>query len=162
MLNVYTDASVSRKRDGAAGIIIEMPSGSRLVLSFPLESGLNANLAEATAIYLVGRFFLDNWKMLDYDPSSNFVRINTDSQNTVNGFLKPERRLNDSAYAICKKARQIWDNLRDIGAIRGWECVKVDRTKNPADAIAKAARKEFGGLYKCPKNRKTQGSSGPS
>lgn len=162
MINVYTDASVSRKKEGAAGVIFNFPNGSRLVLSFPTESGLTSNIAEMTAIYMAGRFLLDNWESLDYDPKSNFVRINTDSENVVNGFMRPERRINDRAFSIAKKTRQLWDKLRDVGAIRGWECVKINRSTNPADKVAKNARKEFGGLYQCPRSPKPNDSSGRS
>ena len=164
MINVFVDASLSKKRWGCAGVVIQpcIPiSFSEVSFRYPLRSGLKSNQGEMLAIIHSAHACRQVLKLIEYDPLNTFVTIRTDSVSCAKALTYPSRLRSKPFIALAKTARMAWDRLREDDCIAGWGCSHITRKNNPADRVSKIGRAYYLELYKweIPNSPKTSGRS---
>lgn len=150
MIDVFVDASLSRRRWGCAGVVIQPVaplSFPTLEFRYPLKPGINTNFGEMLAIIHGAQVLEQALRLIEYDPIHMMVRVSSDSEACIRALDRPTRLRSEAFVRLTKKARAAWNRLREEGIINGWCWRHVPRTKNPADRVARLGRDYYLELY---------------
>lgn len=166
MIDVYVDASLSRKNWGCAGVLIAPVAP----LSFPtteftfgVKPGTNPNDGEMQAILHGARALRQILKLVVYAPMHTIIRIKTDSEACCRAMQSVQGFRADSFISLTKSAKLAWDRLRDEQLISGYVVTKIPRSRNRADLVARQGRLFYSRMYQPPcQNRNSRKSSGAS
>ena len=167
-ISVYVDASVGQSSCGVGiRICVDSAPFPPIDLATPAAKMGSPNEAEVFAIKQAADTFLTLVRLIDFNKrlKDEYITLYTDSTAAFKAVLECEAVKDKRLRVLAKNARTAWDDIRRNtlddarGLIAGWEIKKIDRTKNPAHALAAAAMAQTEDLFKW-KPKKI--ASGPS